>query len=325
MRSSALFSKRQVFKAAPDGMKKLVAIVGPTGIGKSRLALDLAPIFHGEIVSADSRQVYRYLDIGTAKPTPREMSAVPHHLVDIIDPAESFSLAQFREMADRALEDIWDRDRVPFLVGGSGLYVRAVLENWQIPRVSPDSGFRYNIERIADAEGTEGLYRQLEQIDPEAARKIDPQNLRRIIRALEVHNETHQPFSRLGGKKPPGFRSLIIGFTTERSSLYQIVDDRIDNMFARGLVGELEKLLEMGYDLSLPAMSGIGYRQVGQYLRGELSLDAARQKMKTETHRFIRHQYAWFRLNDEKIHWFDIKDDIQPEIENIIKAFLETE
>jgi tRNA dimethylallyltransferase len=322
---SALFSKRQVSGAAPDGMKKLVAIVGPTGIGKSRLALQLARIYHGEIVSADSRQVYRYLDIGTAKPTPQEMSMVPHHLVNIIDPDESFSLAQFQEMADRVLQDIWNRGRIPFLVGGSGLYVRAVLENWQIPRVFPDSQFRYNIERIAGTEGTEGLYRQLEEIDPEAARKIDPKNLRRIIRALEVHAGTRQQFSRLGSKKPPIFSSLIFGLTTERSSLYRIVDNRIDDMFAGGLVGEVEKLLQMGYDLSLPAMSGIGYRQVGQYLRGELSLEAANQKMKTETHRFIRHQYAWFRLNDERIRWFDTKDNVQQEIANTIKTFLETE
>ena len=303
-------------------MKKLIAIVGPTGIGKSRLALHLARIFPGEIVSADSRQVYRYLDIGTAKPSPEEMSLVPHHLVDIIDPSENFSLALFQEMAGRALADIWDCGRVPFLVGGSGLYVRAVLENWQIPKVSPDPEFRNNLERMADSAGTGVLYRQLEEIDPAAARRMDPQNLRRIIRALEVHGRTKRQFSRLVAKKPPGFASLTIGLTAERPSLYRIVDDRIDDMFARGLVAEVEKLLEMGYHLSLPAMSGIGYRQVGQYLQGEISLDDAKRKMKTETHRFIRHQYAWFRLNDTGIHWFDVKDDIQPEIENIVRDFL---
>ena len=176
--------------------------------------------------------------------------------------------------------------------------------------------------KIANEEGTAGLYQQLLETDPEAAGKIDPNNLRRIIRALEVHNKTQTAFSQLGQKKEPGFNSLVIGLTTDRASLYQTVDERIDMMFRRGLVEEVEKLLKMGYDFTLPAMSGIGYRQVGQYLRGELSLDDARRKMKTETHRFIRHQYAWFRLNDERIHWYDIKDEKEGEIEDLVREFL---
>ncbi|MGD9142634.1 MAG: tRNA (adenosine(37)-N6)-dimethylallyltransferase MiaA [Dehalococcoidia bacterium] len=303
-------------------MERLIAIVGPTGIGKSRLALGLCRNFNGEIISADSRQVYRYLDIGTAKPTPEEMNLVPHHLVDIIEPGEPFSLAQFKEMAYRAMEDIWSREKIPFLVGGSGLYAKALLENWQIPCVSPDSEFRDSYEKLADEEGTAQLYQKLLKIDPGAAGKIGPNNLRRIIRALEVHNKTQTAFSSLGQKKEPGFGSLVIGLTTDRAALYRIVDERIDVMFERGLVGEVENLLKMGYDFTLPAMSGIGYRQVGQYLRGELSLDAARQKMKTETHRFIRHQYAWFRLRDENIHWFDIKDDNTRGIKELVRNFL---
>ena len=306
-------------------MKRLVAIVGPTGIGKSRLALHLSGLFNGEIISADSRQVYRYLNIGTAKPTPEEMNIVPHHLVDIIDPGEVFNLAQFQEMAQGAIVDIQSRNRIPFLAGGTGLYIKAVLENWQIPGISPDSKFRYNYEKIADEEGTADLYQQLVKIDPKAAGKIDPNNLRRIIRALEVHAKTQTPFSSLGSKKEPDFNSLIIGLTTDRATLYEIVDRRIDIMFERGLVKEVEFLLKMGYDFTLPAMSGIGYRQVGQYLREELSLDAAKQKMKTETHRFIRHQYAWFRIKDENIHWLDIKDENTQEIENLVRSFLESE
>jgi tRNA dimethylallyltransferase len=306
-------------------MERLIAIVGPTGIGKSRLALDLCRDFNGEIISADSRQVYRYLDIGTAKPTSEEMNLVPHHLVDIIDPGEPFSLAQFKEMAYRAMENIWSRERIPFLVGGSGLYVKAVLENWQIPGVSPDSEFRDNYEKLADEEGTAQLYQKLLKIDPGAAGKIGPNNLRRIIRALEVHSKTQTAFSSLGNKKEPGFGTLVIGLTTDRAALYRIVDERIDVMFERGMVDEVENLLKMGYDFTLPAMSGIGYCQVGQYLRGELSLDAARQKTKTETHRFIRHQYAWFRLRDENIHWFDINDDNTQEIQELVRNFLRTE
>jgi tRNA dimethylallyltransferase len=306
-------------------MERLVAIVGPTGIGKSRLALHLSSIFSGEIVSADSRQVYRYLDIGTAKPAPDELARVPHYLIDIISPDEDFSLAQYQALAFRAIEDIQQCHKLPILVGGSGLYVKAVLENWRIPRVSPDPQFRYNIEKIAAGGGADELYRELVKIDPAAARKIDKRNVRRVIRALEVHARTGRPFSRQGKKQPPGFRSFVIGLTTDRAALYSIVDCRVDDMFARGLVSEVENLLEMGYDFSLPAMSGIGYRQVGLYLNGELSLDEAKHKMKIETHRFIRHQYAWFRLKDETIRWFDVTNQEDAEIEESVTQFLKSE
>ena len=303
-------------------MKRLVTIVGPTGIGKSRLALHLASIFSGEIVSSDSRQVYRYLNIGTAKPTPEELSRIPHHLIDIINPDEEFSLAQYQKLAFQAINDIHKRHNLPLLVGGSGLYVKAVLENWQIPRVLPDAKFRYNIEKVAAGGGVDEIYQELMEIDPTATRKIDKRNVRRVIRALEVHAGSGKPFSQLGRKRPPKFRSFIIGLTTDRASLYNIVDHRVDVMFQQGLVAEVENLLKMGYDLSLPAMSGIGYRQVGQYLNGELSLDEAKHRMKMETHRFIRHQYAWFRLKDEKIHWFNAACPDDAEIERAITKFM---
>jgi tRNA dimethylallyltransferase len=303
-------------------LKRLVAIVGPTGIGKSRLALHLTGRFNGEIVSADSRQVYRYLDIGTAKPTEQELSLVPHHLIDIINPDDDFSLARYQELAYKAIEDIHQRERLPFLVGGSGLYVKAVLEGWQVPRVSPDREFRYNIERRASQSGVDELYEELIRVDPDAARKIDRRNVRRVIRALEVHARAEKPFSRLGQKKAPAFDSFIIGLTADRSALYRMVDRRVDEMIESGLVREVENLQKMGYHLDLPSMSGIGYRQVGQCFNGELTLEAAIQKMKTETHRFIRHQYAWFRLTDDKIHWFDIERQGNAEIEKELAGFL---
>jgi tRNA dimethylallyltransferase len=304
-------------------MERLVAIVGPTGIGKSRLALHLASIFSGEIISADSRQVYRYLDIGTAKPTPEELSLVPHHLIDIINPDEDFNLAWYQKLAFQAISNVQKRHHLPFIVGGSGLYVKAVLENWQIPRVSPDTKFRYNIEKIAAGGGVDEIYRELMEIDPAAARKIDKRNVRRMIRALEVHAGSGKPFSQVGKKRSLKFWSFIIGLTTDRARLYSIVDRRVDIMFERGLVSEVENLLKIGYDLSLPAISSIGYRQVGQYLNGELSLDEAKHRIKIETHRFIRHQYAWFRLKDEKISWFDICSQADTEIEEAIRQFLE--
>jgi tRNA dimethylallyltransferase len=306
-------------------MNRLVAIVGPTGVGKSRLAIYLAGLYNGEIVSADSRQVYRYMDIGTDKPLPQELSRVPHHLIDIINPDEDFSLAQYQEMAYQTIEDIQKRQQLPFLVGGSGLYVQAVLEGWQIPRVSPDPDFRYNLEKKADDAGIDELYQELVRVDPEAAEKIDRRNVRRVIRALEVHSKTETPFSRLRCKDAPTYNSFIIGLTADRDEIYRRVDRRVDDMLARGLVAEVEKLLKMGYDLNLPAMSGIGYRQIGQYLEGEITLDVARQKIKTETHRLVRHQYAWFRLPDERIHWFDIQRQEDSEIEKALAEFIRGE
>lgn len=301
-------------------MKRLVAIVGPTGVGKSRLALHLAFLYHGEIVSADSRQVYRYLDIGTAKPSPQEQAQIPHHMVDIVNPDDDFSLAQYQELAYQAIKNTQRRRKLPFLVGGSGLYVRAVLEGWRIPRVTPDPEFRYNVEKRATGSGIDEIYQELIRVDPEAARKIDRRNVRRVIRALEVHAKKKRPFSQLSQIEAPGFNSFIIGLTADRDELYHMVDKRVDRMIEQGLVAEVENLLKMGYDLNLPSMSGIGYRQIGQYLAGELTLEDARQKMKAETHRFIRHQYAWFRLKDEKIHWFNA---VRPDDADIKRALTE--
>jgi tRNA dimethylallyltransferase len=306
-------------------MKRLIAIIGPTGIGKSRLALHLATVFHGEIISADSRQVYRYLDIGTAKPTLQELSLLPHHLINIINPDEEFSLAQYLELANRAIEEIFRRGTLPFLVGGTGLYVKALLEGWQVPGVSPDRKFRYNREKKASEGSIDELYDELIIADPDAATKIDRRNVRRVIRALEVRARAGKAFSQLGRKKTPAFTPFIIGLTTDRAELYRMVDRRVDAMLESGLVREVENLQKMGYALDLPSMSGIGYRQAGQFLKGELTLEDAKGKMKTETHRFIRHQYAWFRRDDEKIHWFDIKSQPDVEIERMLSEFLGSE
>jgi len=210
-------------------------------------------------------------------------------------------------------------------VGGTGLYVKAVLEGWQVPEVSPDRDFRYNREKSASEGNIDVLYEELVAADPDAAAKIDRRNVRRVIRALEVHARAGTAFSQLGRKITPAFSQLIIGLTTDRAELYRIVDRRADDMLAIGLVREVENLQKMGYLPGLPSMSGIGYKQVGQYLKGELTLEEATQKMKTETHRFIRHQYAWFRLDDQKINWFDIKSQPEAEIETMVSEFLRME
>ena len=303
-------------------MHKLVAVIGPTATGKSSLAIKLAQEFGVEIVSADSRQVYRYMDIGTAKLSHDELSLVPHHLIDTINPDEDFSLAQYRQQAYTTIEEIQEHDKMPLLVGGSGLYVWAVLEGWEIPEIPPDPELRHRLEKRAAAGETDELYRELMKIDPTAAQKIDRRNVRRLIRALEVSRNAGAPFSKLQGKEAPPFDILIIGLTTERTELYRRVDARVDRMIENGLVEEVKKLVEMGYSLSLPSMSGIGYKQIGVFLNGEITLEDAIQKIKTETHRLVRRQYNWFRLKDKRIHWFDIEQDIEPEIRELVDGFI---
>lgn len=302
-------------------MNHLVAIVGPTGTGKSQLALRLSRTFAGEIVSADSRQVYRHMDIGTAKPSREELSLVPHHLINILNPDEDFSLAQYQELAYRAIGDIHQRNKFPILVGGSGMYIWSVLEGWGIPRVSPDLEFRHSLEEKAARVGKDELYQELEEIDPVAAQRIDRRNVRRTIRALEVHRGTAIPFSQLQYKQAPPFNTLIIGLTADRAELYRRIDLRVDEMIKQGLVEEVEKLVNMGYDFNMPAMSGIGYKQIGMFLNGELTLAAAIQQIKFETHRFVRHQYNWFQLKDDRIQWFDIQSKLDSEITMLLVRF----
>ncbi|MFC2019141.1 tRNA (adenosine(37)-N6)-dimethylallyltransferase MiaA [Chloroflexota bacterium] len=305
-----------------EDMAPLVAIVGPTAVGKSRLALALARAFSGEIVSADSRQVYRHMDIGTAKPSPEELTLVPHHLIDTIDPNTAFSLAQYQELAYKAIKSIQQHRKLALLVGGSGLYVWSVLEGWQIPRVPPDMALRSSLEERASREGKEVLYHELEQLDPVAAQRIDPANVRRIIRALEVRKGTQKAFPpHRQRKKAPPFDILIIGLTMDRKELYRRIDSRVDTMMDGGLVKEVAGLLNRGYDSTLPSMSGVGYKQIAMFLGGELSLAGATQQIKFETHRIARHQYTWFRLKDDRIRWFNIHDGIEPEISRLVAEF----
>jgi tRNA dimethylallyltransferase len=303
-------------------MKCLVAAIGPTAVGKSQLALRLAQDFDGEIVNADSRQVYRYMDIGTAKPSHAELSLVPHHLIGIINPDESFSLAIYQKLAHEAIENIQQRHKLPLLVGGSGLYVWSVIEGWQIPPVAPDTEFRHSLEIRAKKEGGYALYQELQKVDPVAATKIMPSNLRRIIRALEIYQVKGQPVSQLWQKQPPSYPILIIGLTMQRDNLYRRIDSRVDEMIKQGLIDEVKDLIAKGRSPDLPSMSGIGYKQIGMFIQGKLDLPTATQQIKNETHRFARHQYAWFHLNDARIHWLNEHDDIQKEATSLVAAFL---
>jgi len=304
-------------------MNHLVAIVGPTATGKSQLAIRLAQDFDGQIVNADSRQIYRFMDIGTAKPSPEELSLIPHHLINIVSPDEDFSLARYQELANQAITEIQSRNKLALLVGGSGQYIWSILEGWNIPQVPPDLEFRRSLEERAISGDSDELYQELLTVDPVAAQKIGPRNIRRIIRALEVYHSTKVPISQLQQKHTPPFDALILGLTVRRSELYRRIDRRVDAMIERGLVAEVESLLKMGYHLKLPALSSIGYKQIGKLLNGELALETAIQQIKYETHRFVRHQHNWFRLKDNRIKWFDIgSDNTDIEIINSVAQFV---
>lgn len=286
--------------------RPLIALVGPTATGKTELSLRLAEVVGGEVVNADSRQVYRYMDIGTAKPTPEEQSRAPHHLFDVVDPDEDFSLALYQEMAARVVSDIRGRERIPLLTGGSGQYIWAVVEGWSIPPVAPDEGLRRELESRAQDEGIGVLFEELLSMDPGAADIVDPRNARRVIRALEVCRVSGRPFSELRRKHPPDFEVRMVGLTLERETLYRRIDERVDRMVAGGFVEEVRGLLDRGFSQDLPAMSSLGYREIGSYLAGEQGLEEAIQQIKYNTHRFARRQYSWFRLKDRRIRWLDI-------------------
>jgi tRNA dimethylallyltransferase len=302
--------------------KQLIAVVGPTASGKSDLALRLALAFDGEIVGADSRQVYRYMDAGTAKPPPEERARVPHWLIDVVDPDGEFSLAQYLELAREALDDIWRRGRTPVLAGGTGQYVWALLEGWQVPSVPPDRELRRSLEERAQREGTDALHRELAAADSAAAARIDPRNVRRVVRALEVHYLTGEAISSRVAKLQPDFEPLILAIDRPRAELYKRIDERVDRMLQSGLVDEVRSLLERGYGANLPPMSGIGYRQACACLRGEMTLAEAAARMKTETHRLARMQHTWFRRDDPHIHWLDASGDIFDEASDLVGAYL---
>jgi tRNA dimethylallyltransferase len=300
----------------------LIAIVGPTAVGKTGLSVRLAEAVGGEIVSADSRQVYRGMDIGTAKATVEQQSRVPHHLVDVVRPDETLGLARFQEMAFAAIHQILARDGIPFLVGGTGQYVMAVIEGWRVPRVPPDEALRRELYGRVEAEGAGSLHAQLSTLDPVAAARIDPRNVRRVVRALEVCLATGKPFSVQQTKSPPPYRVLIVGLAMPRPLLYQRIDERVEQMVQAGLEEEVRRLLAQGYGFELPAMSGVGYGQFAPYLRGEVELADVIRDIKRATRRFVRHQANWFRADDPRIHWLDALPGPHAAALELVQAFL---
>lgn len=273
----------------------LIAIVGPTAVGKTAFALELACCLNGEIVSADSRQVYRYMDIGTAKQTPAQQALVPHHLIDVVDPNRDFSLANYQDLALAAIADITARGRVPLLVGGTGQYLAAVLEGWQIPRVPPQPELRAELEEEARKFGAAALHARLAAVDPTAAAGIGQENVRRVIRALEVYTVTGQPISAQQTREPPPYAIETRWLQLPREQLYARIDTRIDAMMADGLLREVRLLLEFGYGWDLPAMSSLGYIQFRPYFEQKATLAECVERLKFDTHAFARRQDNWFR------------------------------
>ena len=283
----------------------VLLLVGPTGVGKSRLAIELAKKIDGEIISADSRNLYRGMDIGTAKPTLEERLEVAHHLIDIATPDDSWSLARYLDETVKIISDIQARNRLAIITGGTGQYYRALMEGWQIPALAPNEALRSALLEWGTEIGKEALHARLAMIDPQAAGEIDPSNLRRTIRALEVIFMTGERFSVLRRKSGPLFNYYVIGLKMPREDLYQRVDARIEDMISRGLTEEVQRLLDQGYSSSLPSYSAIGYREIAQYLRGEISLEQAKGLMKKNTRQLIRRQANWFKDSDPEIHWYE--------------------
>lgn len=306
-----------------DKKPPLIVLIGPTAVGKTALSIRLAKAVDGEIISSDSRYFYRGMDIGTAKPTPEERQDVSHHLIDIADPDETWSLALFQQQAITAINEVTSRDRVPILVGGTGQYVRAITEGWEIPEQEPDHRLRNALLSWTETLGPQALHDRLRILDPLAAENIDFRNIRRTIRALEVIFITGYRFSEQRRKADPLFNIIQVGLSRPREELYKRVDQRIDQMMTDGFLEEVENLLEK-YPPDLPAFSAIGYRQFIDYLQGAISLEEAITLIRRQTRIFVRRQSNWFKPDDPEIHWFRIEPGVDDKIKQLVNEFLAT-
>jgi tRNA dimethylallyltransferase len=277
---------------------------------------------NGEIISADSRLFYRGLDIGTAKPDPAALARVPHHLVDVADPDEVWSLAKFQRTALRAISDIHARGQIPFLVGGTGQYIWAVCEGWEVPAVKPEPALRAVLERWATRVGSAGLHARLAVVDPAAANQIDPRNTRRTVRALEVILTTGRQFSAQRRRTAPPFRICMLGLTRPRADLYARIDRRLAEMMAAGFLAEVEALRAKGYHAALPSLSAIGYQELAAHLAGEFDLEEALRLIRRRTRQFVRRQANWFKPKDSRIHWFAAGPGVEEAMLLKIRSFL---
>jgi tRNA dimethylallyltransferase len=291
----------------------LVAIVGPTATGKTEAAIQTALSMNGEIISADSMQIYKYMDIGTAKPSREEMRGIPHHMMDCIDPAEEFSVARYQTMAKHTIKEVHKKGKLPILVGGTGLYVNSIVYPMAFTEAQVDNEYRKQLQQMAEEKGNIAVYRILQESDPLTAEKLHPNDIRRVIRALEVKHLTGREMSdfRQDFSEPDLMYDLImIGMTMDRQRLYRRINSRVDIMLEKGLLDEVKWLLEMGYSKDLTSMQGLGYKELIRYLEGDISLEEAVEILKRDTRRYAKRQLTWFR-RESRIEWLNL-DQIEP-------------
>lgn len=286
--------------------ERLIVIIGPTGVGKTKLSIELAKRFSCEIISGDSMQVYKTMDIGTAKITKEEMNGVPHHLINIKEPTESFSVAEFQQLVRNKISEITNKGKIPMIVGGTGLYIQSVLYDYQFPQAPSDEQFRQQMENTVVEKGKDWLYKQLAQKDPESAKRIHPNNIRRVIRALEVFHCTGKTMSEYEKADKPSllYETALIGLTMEREQLYERINNRVDEMITNGLVEEVKTL----YDQSIrdcQSIQAIGYKELYRYFDGEWTLEKAIEQLKQNSRRYAKRQYTWFR-NKMDVQWYDV-------------------
>lgn len=306
-----------------DKLDNVIVILGPTASGKTKLSIELAKDIRGEIVSADSMQIYKYMDIGTAKPDEEEKQGIKHYLIDEVTPDSEFSVARFQQLAKNYIDDIIDRSKVPIVSGGTGLYIDSLIYNIEFGDTICDWELREKLKNEALEKGNEYLHNKLKEIDPEAAEKIHMNNVKRVIRAIEVYTYTkktismHQKESR---RNPPKYNFTIFGLRMDREKLYERINQRVDLMMEKGLVQEVKKLVEMGYDNSTIAMQGIGYKEILSYLKGEITLDEAIYVLKRDTRHYAKRQLTWFNRMED-VTWIDI--DQNSNLTEIIKNIKE--
>ena len=305
-----------------DSKQPLIVIVGPTAVGKTDISIRLAKYFQGEIISADSRLFFRDMDIGTAKPSREELNQVPHHLIDVAAPDQEWSLAIYLPRAMAAIKEIQERGHIPFLVGGTGQYIQAVVEGWDLPKTKPDSQLRDILNRWSEDIGEEGMRARLTVLDPAAAAGIDGPNLRRIIRALEVILTSGRKFSVQRNKTGSPCRVLQVGLIRPREELYQRIDQRIEQMLEAGFVDEVQALLNAGFKPETSSMSAIGYKQIASYLENQIPLEEAIRQIRSKTRQYVRQQANWFRDDNPDIVWFSASNDPYDKILTEIQHFL---
>ena len=304
---------------------KVLIIAGPTGVGKTSLSLVIARELNAEIISADSRLIYRGMDIGTAKPSPQERGMLHHHLIDVANPDETWSLATFNKAVLQAINEVLARKKLPILVGGTGQYIRSLVQGWSIPQLEPNEKLRRVLEAWGQSIGPTALHQKLALLDPVSAQAIQPENMRRTVRALEVILSTGVAFSEQRGKTAPQFKYKVIGLQLPRPELYSLIDARIEQMFQDGIVAEVEGLLKVGYSSELPSMSAIGYSEVGRFLAGEISLNEAKTLMKCRTRQFVRRQANWFKPDDPLIEWHSSNPDPTREVLHSVQKWIKEE